>query len=187
MADLLDDQVQPERFVRTVPSGDDRERRVCATCGFVDYENPRIVVGSVATWEGQVLLCRRAIEPRRGFWTLPAGYLELNETPEEGARREAWEEARAKLSLDGLLAVYTIRRLSQVQLFYRASLLTPDVAAGPESQEVGLFAPEAIPRDEIAFPSVRWALTHHAEAVARGVVWTPATNPEGAEERFPGA
>ncbi len=153
----------PGRFARQVPPGDDRERRVCEDCGFVDYENPKIVVGSVATREGKILLCRRAIPPRLGFWTLPAGYLEVQEAPEAGAMREAWEEARAKIAIDQLMAVYTIERLSQVQLIYRARLTDSEVAAGPESQEVGLFTWEEIPWKEIAFPSVLWALQDHRE------------------------
>lgn len=147
--------------LRTVPSGDDRSRLVCADCGFVAYENPKIIVGSVCTWQDRFLLCRRAIEPRRGLWTLPAGYLEMHETTAQGAVREAWEEARARIALDGLLAVYDMPRIGQVQLFYRAALVAPDIAAGPESAEVGLFAWEEIPWAEIAFPSVRWALHAH--------------------------
>lgn len=148
------------RFQRRTPDQDDQERLVCERCGFVNYENPKIVVGSVATWEDRVLLCRRAINPRDGYWTLPAGYLELNESPETGALREAWEEARAKLEIDQLLATYAITRISQVQLIYRARLVTPDVSAGPESREVGLFTWDEIPWDELAFPSVHWALEH---------------------------
>ena len=91
-------------FARTVPDGDTIERQVCTTCGYVAYENPKIVVGSVVAEDGRVLLCRRAIEPRSGFWTLPAGYLELHETTAEGARREAMEEAGADIALDGILA-----------------------------------------------------------------------------------
>src|SRR5690606_12331636 len=113
---------------------------VCDTCGFVDYQNPKVVVGSVASWDNRILLCRRAIEPRRGFWTLPAGYLELNESTTDGARREAWEEARARLEIDQLLAVYTILRLSQVQLIYRARLIVPEIEPGPETLECRLFA-----------------------------------------------
>lgn len=168
-------------FDRRIPDGEDRERLVCARCGFIRYENPKIVVGSVATWDGKILLCRRAIEPRAGLWTLPAGFMELNETPEEGALREAWEEARAELRITDLLAVYTIRHISQVQLFYRAELCSPSIGAGPESLEVGLFAPDALPSD-IAFPSVRWALAHHAEACASPGPWVPRTNPSDASE-----
>jgi ADP-ribose pyrophosphatase YjhB (NUDIX family) len=177
-----DDQATP-RFEQRVPTGDDRLRLVCADCGFVNYQNPKIVVGSVATWQAPgaeelLLLCRRAINPRRGFWTLPAGYLELNETTEAGARREAWEEARASLRIGPLLALYTIERLSQVQLIYRASLERPDVAAGPESLEVGLFAWADIPWSELAFPSVHWALGHH-RAAPRAGGFPPFGNPPG--------
>lgn len=161
---------------RRVPPGDDRERLICPDCGYVAYENPKMVVGSVATWGSRVLLCRRAIEPSRGFWTLPAGFLELGESPEEGALREAWEEARARLEIEGLLAVYTIRRISQVQLFFRASLSTPEVAAGPESEEVALFDWGEVPWDELAFPTVRWALDAHARRAGRPL-GPPETNP----------
>lgn len=155
----------PGSFVRKVPEGDNRARLVCNDCGFIHYENPKVVVGSVCRWEDRILLCRRAINPRRGFWTLPAGYLELQEATIDGALREAWEEARAQIEIEGVLAVYTITRLSQVQVIYRARLISPDVAAGPESAEVGLFRWEEIPWNEIAFPSVHWALNHYREAV----------------------
>jgi len=172
------------RFEQQIPPGDDRARLVCGDCGFVNYENPKIVVGAVATWQSadgaeQVLLCRRAINPRRGFWTLPAGFLELGESTEQGARREAWEEARADLAIGQLLAIYAIPRLSQVQLIYRARLVTPSVAAGPESEAVGLFGWDEIPWQELAFPSVRWALAHHREAPAEGG-FAPFANPPGA-------
>lgn len=165
-------------FTKTVPEGDDRTRQVCDTCGFVLYENPKIVVGSVVRHEGRILLCRRAIEPRKGFWTIPAGYLELNETPEEGARREASEEANVTLAIERLLAVYSVPRISQVQLIYRAGLTKPGYAPGPESLEVELFAPDEIPYDDLAFPSVHWALGHDAKAEA-GAPPVPFTNPDG--------
>jgi ADP-ribose pyrophosphatase YjhB (NUDIX family) len=167
------------RFERRIPPGDDRDRLVCADCGFVQYENPKIVVGSVATWQDRILLCRRAIDPRRGYWTLPAGYLELGEEATAGALREAWEEARARLEIDQLLAVYTIRRLSQVQLIFRARLVDGAIEAGPESQEVGLFAWQEIPWADLAFPSVAWALGHH-RALAGQAVFAPRGNPAGA-------
>lgn len=149
--------------IRAVPEGDTQPRLVCPDCGFVQYENPKVVVGSVTRWQGRVLLCRRSIPPRKGFWTLPAGYLELNETSTAGAIREAWEEARARIEIDTLLAVYNIPRLSQVQLIYRAKLLQPEISPGPESQEVSLFAWDELPWDDLAFPSVRWALGHFRE------------------------
>ncbi len=165
-------------IVRRVPEGDDLPRLVCDACGFIRYENPKIVVGSVATWEGRILLCRRAIEPQAGFWTLPAGFLELREDPEHGARREAEEEACAAIEIDALLAVYTIPRISLVQLIYRARLARPAIAPGIESLEVALFAPESIPWESLAFPSVTWALRHHAEAPASGG-FAPFSNPAG--------
>jgi ADP-ribose pyrophosphatase YjhB (NUDIX family) len=154
--------------ILSVPEGDNRERLVCPDCGFINYENPKIVVGSVCVWEERFLLCRRAINPRRGFWTLPAGFLELKESTPAGAIREAWEEAQARIVIDGLLAIYDIPRISQVQIMYRAHLAAPNFAAGPESLEVKLFAWDEIPWDDLAFPSVRWALDHYRECLASG-------------------
>ena len=163
--------------VRGIPEGDNRERMICAECGFVLYDNPKIVVGSVARWGDRILLCRRAINPRRGFWTLPAGYLELHESTSAGAEREAWEEAQAKIAIEGLLAIYDIPRISQVQLIYRARLVDEAVAAGPESLEVRLFSWDEIPWDELAFPSVRWALDHEREARRSGDFTTRTAPP----------
>ena len=101
--------------VRSIPEGDNRERMICAECGYILYDNPKIVVGSVTRWGERILLCRRSINPRHGYWTLPAGYLELNEAASAGAEREAWEEARARIEIEGLLAIYDIARISQVQ------------------------------------------------------------------------
>ncbi|HXZ01966.1 MAG TPA: NUDIX hydrolase [Stellaceae bacterium] len=154
--------------ILTIPEGDNRERMVCPDCGFINYENPKIVVGAVCLWQDRFLLCRRAINPRRGFWTLPAGYLELNEATAAGAVREAWEEAQARITIDGVLAVYDIPRISQVQIIYRAHLEAPDFAAGPESLEVKLFGWDEIPWQDLAFPSVRWALDHYHDSVASG-------------------
>ena len=151
-------------FHAAVPPGEDRERRVCDHCGYVDYVNPRIVVGTVATsGEGEdarILLCRRAIQPRHGFWTLPAGYMETGEDVVTAAAREAREEACCELEIEGLLAVYDVPRIAQVQLMFRGRLAEPVFAAGPESLEVALFAWEDIPWKELAFPTVVWALNH---------------------------
>ena len=168
---------------RRIPDGDDRERLVCPECSFVAYENPKVVCGVVVVHDEQVLLCRRAIEPRRGFWTLPAGYMELGETPEEGAKREAWEEARVDLELTGLLAVYSIPRISQVQLLYRARLARPGFEPGPESLEVELFSFERIPWDELAFPTVHWAIERYRE-VGEAHPLVPAANPPGKTGRM---
>ena len=166
-----------ENFIKQVPDGDTHERDVCATCGFIDYVNPKIVVGSVVRHEDKILLCKRAIEPRSGYWTLPAGYLELNETPEDGAKREALEEACADLMIDSLLAVYAVPHISQVQLIYRARLQAPHFAAGPESLEVQLFDWDDIPWNELAFPSVHWALKQDL-MVENGEAVGPFKNPE---------
>jgi ADP-ribose pyrophosphatase YjhB (NUDIX family) len=161
-----------------VPEGDTRERRVCETCGFVDYVNPKIVVGAVCTWEDRVLLCRRAIEPRLGFWTIPAGFLEEKESVEDGVRREAHEEARAEIELDGILGVYSIPRVSQVHIMFRARLLSPEVAVGEETSEVALLPWAEVPWGDLAFPSVRWALQHF-EVVRGRTVFAPFSNPPG--------
>lgn len=174
------------RFVRRVPDGDTEERYVCDDCGHVHYTNPKIVVGSVVTHRDRFLLCRRAIEPRKGLWTLPAGYLEENETPEDGARREAREEAQCDIILDGLLAVYSIPRISQVQLMYRAHLDTEKFAAGIESLEVKLFDWDDIPWTEIAFPSARWALEHHHQ-LGNTKIFAPFSNPPGQSGNYPQA
>lgn len=129
-------------------------------------------------------MCRRAIEPRAGFWTLPAGYLEEHETTQAGARREAREEACAVIETGALLAVYNIPRISQVQLIYRARLADPAIAPGPESTEVALFRWEEIPWGEIAFPSVVWALNHHRQALDRDS-FPPFTNPPDQRDPTP--
>jgi ADP-ribose pyrophosphatase YjhB (NUDIX family) len=168
------------QFERRVPEGDNRERLICADCGFVAYENPKIIVGSVVADAGRVLLCRRAIEPRKGFWTLPAGYMEHGETVAEGAQREALEEATAKIDIDGILGVFSISRLGQVQVIFRARFAAdsavPPYAAGEESLEVGLFAWADIPWADIAFPSVRWALNAWHD-IGDGPLGVPVGNP----------
>jgi ADP-ribose pyrophosphatase YjhB (NUDIX family) len=147
---------QPTTFV--TPEGDHLPRHVCQSCGTVHYENPRIVVGCVAEHDGQILVCRRAIEPRRGFWTIPAGFMENNETLEAGAARECHEEALAHVSIDSLLAVINIPEAHQVHVFFRARMVDGTFGAGPESLESKLVTADRIPWDEIAFPSTRYAL-----------------------------
>lgn len=168
----------PDNFRKRVPDGDNRERLVCDDCKFVLYQNPKIVAGSVVTWEDRILLARRAIEPRLGFWTLPAGYMELGETTEQAAQREAIEEACCTIEIDRLLAVYSIARIGQVQIMYRARLATPDFAPGPESTDVALFRWDEIPWTELAFPTVVWALAHFHQTRDRGD-FAPFSNPTG--------
>jgi ADP-ribose pyrophosphatase YjhB (NUDIX family) len=167
-------------FSRRVPTGDSLPRDICDRCGLIYYENPKIVVGSVVTHENRFLMCRRAIEPRKGYWTLPAGFMEHGETPEEGARREAREEANADIRIRDLLAIYSIPRIAQVQIMYRAELATPVFSAGIESLEVALFAWEEIPWDELAFPSVHWALTQFRSVLDKAVIAPLATSARNA-------
>ena len=167
-------------FERRIPDGDDKERDVCSCCGFVAYQNPKVIVGAVVAEAGQVLLCRRAIEPRAGFWTLPAGYLELGETTAEGARREAMEEAGADIAIDGILALFDVSRIGQFQIIYRARFASQGIAPGVESLEARMFGWDEIPWAELAFPTVRWALNAWREA-GSGPLGAPVGNP--AEDR----
>ncbi|RAU23857.1 NUDIX hydrolase [Paramagnetospirillum kuznetsovii] len=153
----------PGPTIRTIPDGDDRERLVCGDCGFVVYENPKVIVGAICTWDDRYLLVKRAIEPRLGFWTMPVGYMELGETTEQGAAREVWEEARSRVEIDGLLSIYSIPEISQVHMIYRARMLTPDHAAGAESLDVALLRWDEIPWDHLAYPNVRWSLEYERE------------------------
>lgn len=166
-------------FSPKIPAGDDKLRQVCNDCGFVDYVNPKIVAGSVVTRDGKILLCKRAIEPRVGYWTLPAGYMEEGESVEDAAMREALEEANAVIKIDNLLALYSVARISQVQIMYRAELVS-DVSPGIESLEVKLFDWKDIPWRELAFPTVVWALTHYAQT-RHLKHFAPFANPPGTD------
>ena len=141
-----------------VPADDNRPRAVCPRCATIHYENPLNVVGTVSVWGDQVLLCRRNIEPRRGLWTLPAGFMELGETTADGARRETDEEAGAHIELEGLFSVLNVVRVGQVHLFYRARMLDTHLAPGSETMEARLFRETEIPWDDLAFRTVRQTL-----------------------------
>ena len=134
---------------------------MCERCGAIHYVNPKIVAGCLVVHDTAVLLCRRGIEPRKGLWTLPAGFLELGETTLDGARRETWEEARAKVEPLGLYTLFNLPHISQVYLFYRARLAEGGFAAGEETTDVRLFEEDAIPWDELAFPVVTNTLRHY--------------------------
>ncbi len=127
-------------------------------CGFIDYHNPRVISGAVSLWEGQVLMCRRAIEPRVGWWTIPSGFLEERETMAEGAVRETWEEARATIEVTGLIGIYQVPRISQIHVIHAGRMTSADHDAGPESLETALIDWDDMPWADLAFPSVRWAL-----------------------------
>jgi len=141
-----------------IPPGDNLPRFVCDDCGTIHYQNPNMVVGCVPVWRDRVLLCKRAIEPRSGYWTIPAGFLENRETLEQAATRETYEEAIAKIDLGSLLAVVNVPHASQVHIMYRAELVDGKFGAGLETLETGLFLEQDIPWSLIAFPSVRFAL-----------------------------
>lgn len=148
---------------RRIPEMEDRPRAVCPACGYIDYVNPINVVGTIPMWdEGgpdeRLLVCRRNIEPRRGFWTLPAGFMEMGETLEEGAARETLEEAGARVELQGLFSAIDVPRVGQVHLLFRARLLDLDLAPGPETIENRLVPVSEIPWDDLAFLTVRRAL-----------------------------
>jgi ADP-ribose pyrophosphatase YjhB (NUDIX family) len=150
-----------------VPPGDSLPRHVCSACGHIHYENPRLIVGCIASWEDQLLFCRRAIEPRLGYWTLPAGFMENNETTADAAARETQEETGARVIIDAPFAMVSIAHINQVHLFYRGHLITPDYAAGVESLEVALFNPAEIPWSEIAFLSITFCLQRYLDDRAK--------------------
>jgi ADP-ribose pyrophosphatase YjhB (NUDIX family) len=144
-----------------IPEDDDRERFICDACETIHYINPRMVVGILPTWQDKVLLCQRAIEPRHGFWTLPAGFLENGESSEQGARRETWEEARATVQETSLYCLFDLPHISQIYLFYRAELADENFAPGPESLDVKLVRQDEIEWDKLAFPVMGRVLKHY--------------------------
>jgi ADP-ribose pyrophosphatase YjhB (NUDIX family) len=146
-----------------IPAGDHLPRFVCSGCGAVHYKNPLLVLGCVPVWESKILLCRRAIEPRLGYWTVPAGFMENGETLQAAAARECYEEAMAKVEIGSLLAVASVTGANQVHVMFRARMLQHEFAAGPESLEVGLFAEAEIPWTELAFPSGEFTLRKYFE------------------------
>ncbi len=154
-----------------VPEGDSHARAVCTACSHIQYENPRNIVGTLPVWEDKVLLCRRAIEPRHGLWTLPAGFMELDETTEQGALRETLEEAGAEVRLDGLYSVVNVRPVSQVYLLYRARLLEPRWQPGPETLEAQLFAAAEVPWPQLAFRAVAETLRRYFDDLRAGESW----------------
>jgi ADP-ribose pyrophosphatase YjhB (NUDIX family) len=152
-----------EKVTLRKPSGDDRLRYICDSCGFVHYQNPNIVNGAIIEWEDKILLCRRAIEPRYGFWTVPAGFMENGETTYQGAERETWEEARANIEIEGLYLAANLPHINQVYMLFKAKLLNLDFAPGPESLEVALFDEADIPWADMAFPVITKGLELYFE------------------------
>ena len=144
-----------------IPLGDHQVRRVCTQCSYIHYVNPKVICGALALWENKVLLCRRAIEPRYGLWTLPAGYMELFETMEQGAARETREEAEAEVEIQQLYCMYNIPRIGQIYVLFKADLIEGKFGAGEETIESRLLAEDEIPWNDLAFPSVERTLRHY--------------------------
>ena len=151
-----------------VPPGDSLPRYVCDACNTIHYQNPRLIVGCIPEWEDRILLCRRAIEPRHGLWTVPAGFMENGETTLQGAARETLEEANARVEVGPLYALYNIPHINQVYLLFRARLLDTDFRPGAETLEVKLVGENEVPWDQIAFASVRNTLTLYYEDRRKG-------------------
>ena len=157
------------RVVLKVPEGDLLPRHVCENCGTIHYQNPKIVVGSVPEYQGRILICKRGIEPRHGFWAIPGGFMENGETLEEGAAREAREEALIEVEIGSLLALANVRHAQQVHVFFRARMRSAQFGVTHESLEVRLVTEAEIPWDELAFPSTEFALRCYVEDRAAGV------------------
>ena len=156
------------RVAFRIPPGDTLPRHVCEHCGTIHYQNPKVVVGALPVWEDKILLCRRAIEPRHGMWTLPAGFMENDETTAQAAARETAEEARARIEVGELYTMIDVPYISQVHLVYRARLLDLDFSAGEESLEVALLREDEIPWDQIAFRTIGMTLRYFFEDRRRG-------------------
>ncbi len=152
-----------------IPDGDQLPRHVCGACGAIHYRNPKLVVGCVPEADdGRLLLCTRAIEPRLGYWTIPAGFMENGETLQQAAARECWEEALARVEIGSLLAVVHVIHADQVHVFFRARLATPEFGVGVESLETRLVTEQQIPWADIAFPSTEFALQRYFEDRSAG-------------------
>jgi ADP-ribose pyrophosphatase YjhB (NUDIX family) len=172
-----------------MPKGDNRPRAVCQGCHQVHYQNPRLVVGTIPIWDNQILLCKRAIEPRKGFWTLPAGFMENGESAADGALRETIEESGARVTIAQLFSVIDVPHVHQVHLFYLAPMQNANFSAGQESLEVKLFAPEEIPWREISFPTVaqtlKWYLARDSFADKGEPVFRTVIAPRSASTAAP--
>ena len=150
-----------DQLHQIIPEGDNRLRQVCRKCATIHYDNPKIVTGCLPLWEGKILLCRRAIEPRKGYWNLPSGYMEHGETAEAGAARELWEEAEARIQLSGLHCIYSIPPIGQVYMHFIGDVIDGKYGVGEESLETQLFALDELPWQEIAFTSTTYSLKQY--------------------------
>jgi len=166
-----------------LPRGDNRERHVCNECGEIHYQNPKIITGCIPEWQDRVLLCRRAIEPRHGFWTLPAGFMENGESAQQGAARETMEEANARVRIVQLYATFNLPHIDQVYLLFRGQLLDTGFSPGEESLETCLYKESEIPWDDLAFSVVHATLVHYFADRERGEF----VHRVGDIQRIPGA
>ena len=157
-----------DQLVFEIPKEDNRPRFCCRNCDTIHYSNPKMVVGCLPYFEERILLCRRAIEPRKGYWGLPAGYLENKEAVEAGALRETFEEAGIQVELERMHCIYSIPRISQVYIFFLARMTSPEILIGPETMEAKLYQPEEIPYDKIAFPSSVFAIKKYFQDLKTG-------------------
>ncbi len=157
-----------DQLVFRIPEGDNFPRLVCGNCGTIHYSNPKIVTGCLSIWEDKVLLCKRAIEPRVGYWNVPSGYLENKESVEEGAKRELWEEARAQVDLLGVHSIYSLPHIDQVYVHFLGRLTELTFEPGEESLETALFTETEIPWSEIAFTSSEFSLKRYFADVQHG-------------------
>ena len=151
-----------------IPQGESLLRAVCVSCQTIHYQNPKIVAGCIPEWDQHILLCRRAIEPRMGLWTFPAGFMEMGESTEEAAARETLEEAKADVEITSLYAVYSLRHVSQVYVVFRGQLRAREFGVGDESSEVELVSLDAIPWEQLAFPVIREILTRYVDDCRQG-------------------
>jgi ADP-ribose pyrophosphatase YjhB (NUDIX family) len=141
-----------------IPDGDDRPRHLCDACDTVHYQNPKLIAGCIPVWQDRILLCKRAIDPRKGFWTLPAGFMEMGETIAQAAQREAREEANVEVAIGEIFTIFSLPHISQVYFFFRAEMITEDFSSGAESLETRLFREDEIPWDDLSFETVQRSL-----------------------------
>ena len=164
------------RTSKIIPEGDNKPREICMECGFIHYVNPKIIVGALALKDDKVLLCKRDINPGKGKWTLPSGFMEMGESIEQGAKREAKEEANLELNLNMLYGTYSIPRIGQVLFIYVANIVNEDFRAADETIEVKLFGVSEIPWEKIAFPSVEFFLRNYKRDFSNGRNFTFHSN-----------
>lgn len=157
------------RITLKTPPNDERPRHCCEQCDTIHYQNPKLVLGTLPIWQDKILLCRRAIEPRQGFWTLPAGFMECAETMVEGAQRETVEEAGANITMGPLFSMVDVPRIAQVHVFFLAQLNTLEFAPGSETLEIRMCSETEVPWDELAFQTVRLTLKRYFSDRARGI------------------